>query len=52
MLNLKLNINGRSVRPAAAGVEIPEKNFIFFEFDWVSCEEILNFANLEVEHIA
>jgi len=33
LLNLKLNINGRRVSPAAAGVEIPEKNLIFFEFD-------------------
>ena len=52
ILNLKLNINGRRVSPAAAGVEIPEKNLIFFEFDWFSWEEILNLANLDVEQIA
>ncbi len=52
MLNLKVSISGKSVSPAAAGVDIPEKNFIFFTFDWVSWEEMLNLANLEVEQIA
>ena len=43
---------GSKVKPAAAGVDIPEKNRIFFESLLFSKFERLNFASLEDEQIA
>ena len=50
--NLKLIINGNNESPAAAGVEIPEKNFNLKLLFVLSILEILNFASLDDEQIA
>ena len=43
---------GSKVKPAAAGVEIPEKKRNFFESSSFSKFETLNFASLEEEQMA
>lgn len=50
--NLKFIIKGNNESPAAAGVDIPEKNFNLRSLFVFSILEILNFASLDEEQIA